>query len=192
LWISPLILFVYLEPIAFRVIAGQGNPASFVDLAILAITLSLSVLIAAPGIELFLRANAKVIASLYVVRRTLKLRLQLASNKRRCKRLLKGILRLLDECLEQLNSMASIELTLTMAYDDDPERNRKLLKVAAGLRKEIQAKREQTQEYKRNLTRILQEIAQSTADMKSVNSEFLSKMSQELTKMGSIDGAPTE
>jgi len=88
--------------------------------------------------------------------------------------------------------MASIELTLTMAYDDDPERNRKLLKVAAGLRKEIQAKREQTQEYKRNLTRILQEIAQSTADMKSVNSEFLSKMSQELTKMGSIDGAPTE
>jgi hypothetical protein len=192
LWVSPLILFVYLEPVAFRVIAGQENPASSVNTAIFAITLSLSVLIAAPALELLIRSNAKIVATFYTVVRTFRLRLEIASTKRQCKRLLKEIPRRRDECLEQLAQVARIGLELAMADDRDSEENREMRQVAARVRKDIQVRLEQTEQSTRNLTEIMQKLTQGAANIKNVNSQFVSEMSKELTKMENFGGPSTE
>jgi hypothetical protein len=64
LWVTPLILSIYLETSSFDALEGGHVAHSAVSLAIPTVAIGLAVLIIGPAIELLIRSNARMIALL--------------------------------------------------------------------------------------------------------------------------------
>jgi hypothetical protein len=182
LWVSPLAFFVYLEPTAFSVMAGQANPVSSVGEVNFSIALSLSSLISAPAFELLFRSNTKTLVSFYVVIRSFKVRLRMARNMRRCKQLLRDNMRAWDDIQGQLARLAKAELEIAMFPDGGGKEGHDLRQVAAALRENTEARRDELKDSRDRTIKIMDEITEGRASFKDVEKEFVSTISRELAK----------
>jgi hypothetical protein len=116
LWAVPLILYAYLEPLAFQVMAGRTSPNSDTSAVIIGISTGVGVLVGAPTIGLLVGSSAKIIASAYTAVRFSKFRIIRTRNIFRCKRILRLNRSNHDRYTEQLVRLTSASLEASLNY----------------------------------------------------------------------------
>lgn len=155
LWIIPLVLFVYLEPVAFQRLEGSKPSHFSVSLVVPTVALSLSVLIVNPATELLVRSNARIIARTILVLSTTPVRWKFNWGIRRARRLLHKINVLQSDVLADSAMLYSYEHE-ARSLTDVGRRDQILAKVADA-RNHITERRKLLKDSEQEVGNILKE-----------------------------------
>jgi hypothetical protein len=182
-WIGPLILFFYLEPLAFSVISGSQSTKTSVSLVIDAIRVSLGSLLIAPATELLFRSNARNIMRTRVFIRSFKPKWEMRYGRRDAKRLLKRVRKDHKQWQEQLKTIEHIRQDVYAGDCSDFSKCRETLDECARIEATVRARLAKIDEIEGNITNILARVKESTEKLNAAEKAFIEEGQKLLTQM---------
>jgi hypothetical protein len=163
LWVLPIALFVYLEPIAFQGLEGSKPSHFAVSLVAPTVTISLSVLVINPAAELLIRSNARTSIKISLFIATLPLRRKLRKNVVRARKNARRVREARNTDLISSAELYSLEANAKSWEDGDKKRD--TLARIARIREEVVARRKEMKELD-------QEVADTLGEAIKIRKEF--------------------
>jgi hypothetical protein len=187
LWVAPLILFAYLEPVAFGTLEGSKAPHIAIALVIPTISLSISALILAPAVELLMRSNARVVIRTTAFLATGKMRWRERSSLRMARRLARRVKIQRADALENLAKIRLMEAQVESWGHPECDECQSLLNDCANIRDSVTAQRKEAEEAGERIQELLKQAIDNRKSFKEVEGKYISDMTVQLTQFNFDD-----
>ncbi|MBO0800395.1 MAG: hypothetical protein J2P31_16370 [Blastocatellia bacterium] len=184
LWVTPLALSVYVEDSAFSFLEGIKVPHAAVSLVGYTVSLSLSVLIISPGMELLMRSNARSIARAVVAIDRAEIRYYKRRKMRRARKDLRDLERLRKRTVEMSARLTLKALEVGSDIQLSANEVRRQQGVLDNWRHEMYETRREITEYEQKIRDFLATTNKSGKSLEdSLNAEYLSRIEAAIMRM---------